>query len=140
MSLELSLELSLESFPLSLPWELEVAGAGAGAVGAPATLPVAVAVVGPTLALALWEAAAIAVDCSLPLLVAVDCSLPLLVAVVGCAMLLMPLPVADALGIIVLEPIARLEVKLVMDEAAPPLLLSEKGAPAGGLPSSVTKN
>lgn len=86
MSLELSLELSLESFPLSLPWELEVAGA----VGAPATLPVAVAVVGPTLALALWEAAAIAVDCSLPLLVAVDCSLPLLVAVVGCAMLLIP--------------------------------------------------
>jgi len=117
------------------------------AVEVPVTVPVAVAVADTALAAALWEATTVAVGCSLPLPAAdVDSGLPF-----------MSLPVVDALGIATLELVTRLELvtdeaelitdeaelvtdeaELVTDETAPPPLL--KGAPVGGLPSSVTKN
>jgi len=124
------------------------------AVEVPVTLPVAVAVADTALAAALWEATTVAVGCSLPFPAAdVDFGSPL-----------MSLPVVDALGIATLELVTRLELvtdeaeliadeaeliadeaelvtdeaELVTDETAPPPLL--KGAPVGGLPSSVTKN
>jgi len=152
----LSLEVSLGSFPLStvlFPWGVGMAKleaeAEAEAVEVPVILPVAVTVADTALAPALWEATTVVVSCSLPLPAAdVDFGLPL-----------MSLPVVDALGIATLEPVTRLEAELVTDEAelvtdeaelvtdeaelvtdetAPPPLL--KGAPVGGLPSSVTKN
>jgi len=117
------------------------------AVEVPVTVPVAVAVADTALAAALWEATTVAVGCSLPLPAAdVDSGLPFI-----------SLPVVDALGIATLELVTRLELvtdeaelitdeaelvtdeaELVTDETAPPPLL--KGAPVGGLPSSVTKN
>ena len=139
------------------------AEAEAEAVEVPVILPVAVTVADTALAPALWEATTVVVSCSLPLPAAdVDFGLPLMSLPVVDALGIATLEPVTRLEAELVTDEAELvtdeaelvtdeaelvtdeaelvtdEAELVTDETAPPPLL--KGAPVGGLPSSVTKN